>query len=71
MILWGPSVGITTIFGVYFLLLLLLLILLLSPLGVLLAAIVDVNSAHVGAAALDVMDAVNVEDAAMMIIDGE
>ena len=39
--------------------------------AVLAAAIVAVNSALVGATTINVMDAVNVEVVAMMVIDGE
>ena len=73
MLFWGPNVGVATIFGVVS-----VIATASTPIivavgdGVVVAAtIVAITSAHVGATALDVVDAVNVEDVAMMVIDGE
>ena len=73
MLFWGHDAGVATNFGVVSVIVTTITptIAAVGNVFVVAAAIVAVNFAHVGATTLDVMDVVNVEDALMMVIDGE
>ncbi len=67
MLFWGPDACVATNFGVVSAIVTTTTptIAAVGGVDVVAAAIVAVNSAHIGAVALDVMDAVNVKDVAI------